>query len=222
MTDTDERICDFCHKEVYGTTCGKTECQVKALQRFLRESPRQTLCAKGVPKLYSRATLGDFDDTYSTAAINRSGLLITGPSGVGKTHLGTAMFVALLPSAVCGVGGDDPGRLAMVSALWGSVPEFLAEVRGTFGQGHDAERFVISRYSCPKLLMLDDLGAEKVSDWTSQSLYLLLSRRLNDCKPTIVTSNLTLKELDATDPRLASRLGGMAEIQLAGKDRRLA
>jgi len=69
--------------------------------------------------------------------------------------------------------------------------------------------------------VLDDLGAEKTSDWTGQSIYTLISRRINDCKPTIVTSNLSLSEIDAVDPRRASRLGGMVYYKMTGHDRRL-
>ncbi len=110
-----------------------------------------------------------------------------------------------------------------INAKWITVPELLLELRDSFGSQSTnvSERSIIAKYAKPQLLVLDDLGAEKTSDWTGQSIYTLISRRINDCKPTIVTSNLSLTELHKVDPRLASRLGGMEFFAFDGEDRRL-
>lgn len=170
-----------------------------------------------VPKLYRSARMADFAGVKLVKP-NADGLYITGAAGVGKTHLATAWLAEMAPRLVrLGEGYED---LAYDEAFWTSVPELLCELRATFnGEGSEAE--VLRKYSGAALLVLDDLGAQKVSDWTVESLYLLVSRRVNNCLPTIVTSNLKLKELDQIDSRLASRLGGMAYQDMPGGDRRL-
>lgn len=164
--------------------------------------------------------MGDFwpDMELVETRPNRDGLFAYGGAGVGKTHLASALMAGTLQDVVA-----QNARQAYVSALWTTVPQLLCDLRDTFGDNSKTnEKQVIEKHAKPELLVLDDLGAEKVSDWTGQSLYLLISQRLNDMKQTIITSNLSLAEIDAHDPRLASRLAGMKQLKMTGKDRRIA
>jgi len=163
--------------------------------------------------------------------LNQDGLYITGGPGTGKTHLAAGILADQLPRIV---RRNRDGHIEL-NARWVSVPDVLLELRNTFHgnkkhqtfycsdeRPRDTELEIIEYYQEPLLLVLDDLGAEKISDWTLGSLYALISRRLNDCKPTIITSNLLRNELHAVDPRLASRIGGMTYFKLDGEDRRIA
>lgn len=75
----------------------------------------------------------------------------------------------------------------------------------------------------PQILILDDVGSEKVSDWTIETLYHLINDRYENNKPTIITSNLSLKELaEKVGDRIPSRIAEMCEvIKIEGKDRRI-
>jgi DNA replication protein DnaC len=95
------------------------------------------------------------------------------------------------------------------------------EIRATFS-GTGSESDVVRKYQRMPYMVLDDLGAEKMTDWSVSSLYVVLSGRYNANRPTIVTSNLTLAQIAEWEPRIASRLGGMCVVQLDGKDKRLA
>jgi DNA replication protein DnaC len=66
----------------------------------------------------------------------------------------------------------------------------------------DAEQ-LLDNYVAVPMLALDDLGAEKVTEWGGEQLYRLLDRRCDARRPTIVTSNAAV---DALDPRIVSRL----------------
>lgn len=105
-----------------------------------------------------------------------------------------------------------------------SVPGLLMRIKNSFG--HDAketEADIMSRASDHDLLVLDDLGAEKTTDWTQQTIYTLIDIRSREGKDTIITSNLTLGELaERMGDRIASRVGGMCKvISMGGNDRRL-
>jgi len=191
------------------------EVRLEKAREGLRRSPFRDVI---VPKLYHEARLDDFRGKELVKP-NRDGLYVTGPAGVGKTHLATAWMADMMPDTVFLQAGTSAPRYP--ESVWVSVPEVLCELRATFG-GKGSEAGVLRRYTGAALLVLDDLGSQKVSDWTVESLYLLLSKRINDCRPTIVTSNLRLNELNRIDSRLASRLGGMAYQELTGEDRRLA
>jgi DNA replication protein DnaC len=72
------------------------------------------------------------------------------------------------------------------------------------------------------LLVIDDLGAEKPSEWTQERLYSVVDHQYANCLPLIVTSNLPPKELAGqTGERVASRLAETCEVVLmTGADRR--
>jgi DNA replication protein DnaC len=72
-----------------------------------------------------------------------------------------------------------------------------------------------------RTLILDDLGAEKQTDFSAATLYAIIARRRNWQQLTIVTSNQTLEEINAWEPRLASRLAEFHPIRLPDIDRRI-
>ncbi|KAF0156271.1 MAG: DNA replication protein [Elusimicrobia bacterium] len=171
-----------------------------------------------MPARYIGARLADFGEAELVNP-NSDGLYVTGAVGTGKTHLATAWLRQLLPEHL---DLDQYDHVMGLAAKWESVPELLGRLRETFGGRGESETGVLCDYMLPSLLVLDDLGAEQSTDWTGQAIYRLVSKRLNDLRQTIVTSNLSLEELNVRDPRLASRLGGMAYQRLEGGDRRLA
>lgn len=130
-------------------------------------------------------------------------LILLGPVGTGKTFVGIAAMKHL---ARCGA-----------SFAFYPVVELLDRLR----PGGDGDA-LLDRLCSVRVLMLDDLGAEKGSEWTAERLYLIVNRRWLEGRPTIVTSNLPAGELEvALDPRLYSRLvDGACALRLAGADRR--
>ena len=73
------------------------------------------------------------------------------------------------------------------------------------------------------VLVIDDLGAEKMTDFVKQIIYFIINEREQRCLTTIITSNFSLAQLDEhIDSRISSRIAGMCKvIQLSGRDRRL-
>ena len=100
--------------------------------------------------------------------------------------------------------------------MFGNVSEILFQVKQTYRSDfistHDgnmtAEEYIIQKYSTPDFLVLDDLGVEKTSEFTNQTLYLIINRRYENKKVTFVTSNLDPIELEEKmeDSRIISRL----------------
>ena len=82
---------------------------------------------------------------------------------------------------------------------------------------------MLSIYMRSPLLILDDLGVEKTTEWALQALYVVVNRRYLDGRQTIITSNLTLDEVrEKLGDRIASRIVGMCHpVRLTGRDRRL-
>ncbi|MFE7114185.1 ATP-binding protein [Streptomyces sp. NPDC057654] len=134
-------------------------------------------------------------------------LLIAGPTGTGKTHQAYGAVRSLLAAGV---------RLRWEAT---TAADLYAALRPR--QGHDPERALWSLGRCP-LLILDDLGAAKTSEWTEELTYRLINRRYNEMLPTLVTTNMPIAELrGAVGDRVASRLAEMTtRVILGGSDRR--
>lgn len=142
-------------------------------------------------------------------------LLILGPTGVGKTH---TAYAALRVLAARGV----PVRWQALTApdLYARLrPRDGADTEGEFRQIADAE-----------LLMIDDLGAAKASEWTEEVNYRLVNHRHDRSLPMLMTSNLpAIAErgkpslATALGERVMSRITGMSQyVILRGSDRRRA
>jgi len=136
-------------------------------------------------------------------------LLVLGPTGVGKTH---QAYGALRMLASCGVRGR-----------WVAVPaaDLYARLRPRHGVDSEAE---FTKIADAPILVVDDLGAAKPSEWTEEINYRLVNHRYEHMLPTIFTSNVPARELgQVLGDRVASRLCEMAvRVVLEGADRRRA
>ncbi|MEU6440406.1 ATP-binding protein [Streptomyces sp. NPDC047046] len=134
-------------------------------------------------------------------------LLLAGPTGVGKTHEAYGAVRALA----------DAGLAVRWEAT--TAADLYAELRPQ--PGSDPER-VLARVSRVPLLLLDDLGAARSSEWVEEITYRLINRRYNLLLPTLITTNLPIRDLRTTlGDRIASRLAEMTDrVVLDGADRR--
>ncbi|MFG3255260.1 ATP-binding protein [Streptomyces sp. NPDC048172] len=136
-------------------------------------------------------------------------LLIVGTTGTGKTHQAYGAVRSLLAAGV---------RLRWKAT---TAADLYAELRPR--PGSDGERELQDLARCP-LLIIDDLGAAKASEWTEEITMRLINRRYNEMLPTLVTTNLGMADLRAhIGDRVASRLTEMTDkVILDGPDRRRA
>ncbi|MER7771550.1 ATP-binding protein [Kitasatospora sp. NPDC096140] len=134
-------------------------------------------------------------------------LLMAGVVGSGKTHEAYGAVRALVRAGV-GV------RWRATTAA-----DLYAELRP--GSDTDAER-VLAAYSRVPLLILDDLGAAKSSEFVEEQTYRLINRRYNHMLPTLITTNLPIKDLrTCLGDRVTSRLAQMTtRVSFEPVDRR--
>ncbi len=138
------------------------------------------------------------------------GLWLFGDTGTGKTTLAMLVSKAAL----------EAGRSVAIYSL----PKLLARIRRTYESepGGDSYLSFFDRLTSVDLLHIDDLGAEKRSDWVLEQLYALINERYETQRSVLVTTNLPHEELEAQiGSRTVSRLTQICdEIPLFGADRR--
>jgi len=132
--------------------------------------------------------------------------------------MATAILRALFASKLREVGSDGD-----LSILWTTVPEFLLSIRATYSPSCQYnETDVVQATTKMDVLLLDDLGAEKSTEFSWSALYVVLNDRINWLRPTIVTSNFSLAEIGKMNERIASRFASYQVIEVGGKDRRIS
>jgi DNA replication protein DnaC len=149
------------------------------------------------------------------------GLYLTGQVGTGKTH---AAWMAV--AAWCEATGTLPGPQRPTfdgekgrgpAVIFTRMTDLLDDLR----PGDESRHRIRECQNCA-LLAIDDLGAEKASEWTQERFYSIIDHRYANCLPLIVTSNLPPSKLaDQTGERAASRLAEMCTVvAMTGTDRR--
>ncbi len=180
-------------------------CECRVARRALR-----MLEQAQIPRRYEHCTLVDFDTDFpgvdkslTTARLmarrfvegypvqtDGKGLLLVGPVGVGKTHVAVGILKELVQER--GVHG-----------LFYDYRELLKEVQNSYNQKVAATELEVLRPVFEaEVLVLDELGAAKPSDWVWDTVAHILNSRYNDRRTTIITTNYPNTEaLGATPGR---------------------
>ena len=206
-------------------------CQRLEVKEKLSKNLEERLIEHGIVKRFLNAKLSDFNNSIRKKVAGEEGLFITGPRGTGKTHLISAIAGNIIKNLPLHVTKDHDGRTYYFEPesksypLLVNIPKMLMKIKGTFNSdyGIDSEESILNKICSVPVLLLDDIGAEKASEWVKQTLYLIIDHRYGDMAKTYVTSNLTLNQIaNQLDDRISSRIAGMTNtIRMAGKDRRL-
>jgi DNA replication protein DnaC len=132
------------------------------------------------------------------------GLWFDGPVGTGKTSL--AILVAK--------AAKQAGRSYAVYP----VPRLLAEIKRTFDRDASDSYLGFFRRLCSvELLVLDDLGAEKQTEWVLEQLYSIVNERWQDRRSIVVTTNIPDRDPEAPGQALRASVRELREVVSGGR-----
>ena len=237
----DNELCPVCGKQTIAYSLSFNKCSrigasnmwhptfckpcslIEYKQKMIRDIDK--IMSEVVAKRYINAKMTDFPAVYKDLHKSKEGLFLHGKRGTGKTHLMAALARKIITEAPPLQTRFKPPyqRDYEYTPVFVSTPELLMRIRACYNNDDISEEDLLNKYSGTVILMLDDLGTEKPSEWVLQTLYLIIDRRYRNMKKTIISSNYTLDQIARRlDDRISSRIAGMCQIiQIKGKDRRL-
>lgn len=216
-------ICSFC----YGTGMevvpgrGARRCRCKTEDRRA-----QLLAAARIPRRYEQCSLSNYHPEKGNGpqlqafnyafqlvseypAVNR-GLLFMGSVGVGKTHLSVAILRELIEKK-------------SIPCLFYEFGTLLKEIQESYNPvSQTSELKVLSPVYEAEVLVLDELGAVKPTDWVRDTMMQIINTRYNDKKLTIFTTNYLDIRHNATSETLEDRIGARLRSRLYEMSRTVA
>jgi len=152
----------------------------KTFQSFITETTEQKKI-KNIAQSYARM----FDKSLPKRGEplpSRNGFIICGTKGTGKSHIASAIANDLINRGI--------GVICMTER------NLYDSIRKTYSQDDGGnESYVRGRYERVPLLIIDDLGKEKPTEWTLATFYAIIDGRYDRAMPTIITTNYDIKSL---------------------------
>ena len=201
-------VCALCQgtgwKKVSGNPrVTRCDCRVQARAQRLLQLAR-------IPKRYEHCELSNFEAEGSLRSlaparlvasrfideypVDNTGLLLIGNVGVGKTHLAVSIIKALI---------TEKG----VPCVFYDYRELLKQIQNSYNSSVQVtELDVLRPVFDSEVLVLDELGAVKPTEWVWDTVSLILNTRYNDNRTTIITTNFDDRPAGAVaGPRGAAR-----------------
>jgi DNA replication protein DnaC len=195
--------CPVCGGSGWKTVPG-VDRRVARCDCFFRDQGSRLLELSGIPARHKSSDFSNYGTDSSRSLegakikmqkwaeqypLDQTGLLIVGPSGVGKTHLAVAIIKELM--------------IKGVQCLFSDYRELLKEIQNSYNPSVQTSELQILRPVFEaEVLVLDDLGAVKPSAWVWDTVSIVLNTRYNDKRTTIITTNV--EDGPAKNPRLSA------------------
>ncbi|PYS80785.1 MAG: DNA replication protein DnaC [Acidobacteria bacterium] len=201
-------VCQLCFgtglEVVPGKGARRCDCRTQ-------ESHAKLISAARIPRRYAHCTLQNFYNAQGNSHIWRAfgeaqrlikdyypgmdrGLIFMGPVGVGKTHLSVAILQGLIEKGV-------PCMFREFGAL-------LKEIQDSYNPvSKSSEMKVLAPVYQSEVLVLDELGASKPTDWVRDTMMQIINTRYNDKKLTVFTTNFFDAHRNPNDELLEDRIG---------------
>lgn len=172
------------------------------LGRRFKDRTFDNFKAEYQPEAFSKA----YEYAKGFESNDGAGLILIGSAGTGKTHLAASITNFVIAEYA-------------VAAKFGSFIDILSDIKKSFTTDDD----IVRKLKGIPLLVIDDLGKERSSEWSESILYDVINGRYEDYMPTIITTNLNPQQIEARcGEAIVSRLFEMCDaVPMNGTDMRM-
>src|SRR6202522_2874544 len=215
---TGTEVCPLCAGSGWKPVPGTPERGVTRCNCQMQARGSAMIAAARIPKRYEHCELSNFtidfpgaDRSVSLAQISASrfvqefdprdgkGLLLVGGIGTGKTHLAVGILKELIAARGC-------------ACLFCDYRELLKQIQNSYNDSVQATELQVLRPVFEaEVLVLDELGAVKPSEWVWDTVSLILNTRYNDNRTTIITTNFEDQPAAGTNGGGSIRMAARAE-----------
>ncbi|MFB0518957.1 MAG: ATP-binding protein [Acidobacteriota bacterium] len=210
-------ICPICNDSGWQIIGEGEQQRAVRCQCFLKKRTDRLLQEARIPRRYQHCTLKNFktpkqDDLWTAKGVAKDfvkdypnvdmGILFIGPCGVGKTHLAVGIMKELI---------EKKG----MPCLFYDFRDLLREIQDSYNPiSESSELRVLAPVLKTEVLLLDELGARRPTDWVKETIDHILNSRYNDKKITIITSNFLDKPKEKDHYSLEQRIGSRLRSRL--------
>jgi len=207
-------VCSFCFGSGMEVVPGKgaRRCRCRT-----RERQPKLFAAARIPRRYEHCSFANYHPVsghgpqlqafnYAFKLVDEypsidRGLLFMGPVGTGKTHLSTAILRGLVEKGI--------------PCLFYEFGSLLKAIQNSYNPiSQTSELKVLAPVFEAEVLVLDELGASKPTDWVRDTMMQIINTRYNDKKLTVFTTNYTDMRRTATEEILEDRIGARLRSRL--------
>ncbi|MDD5773812.1 MAG: ATP-binding protein [bacterium] len=182
---------------------------VKRCSCFYSRISERLLIESRIPKRYQHCDFESFYELTSSLGqakkiasdfvreypVVQAGLIFIGQPGAGKTHLAVAIIKELI-------------KQKCIPCAFYDFRDLLKEIQNSYNaQAQTSELEVLKPIFQKEVIVLDELGASKITNWVQDTLSYIINQRYNDKKITIFTSNYLDEPAVKTDETLENRIG---------------
>ena len=124
-----------------------------------------------------------YTDDFNKYSDQGLGFMLSGAYGSGKTHLAAAVAIELINKGV--------------TVVFGTLISLLGKIRETYSEKwtQENELEILETFSTVDLLIIDDLGKERASEWSLEKLFSIVNARYENNLPIIITTNYGMETL---------------------------
>jgi DNA replication protein DnaC len=204
---TASEVCPLCAGSGWKAVPGAAERGVTRCDCQLRERGGALIAAARIPRRYEHCELSNFDfegqRSYLANArlaayrfveeypMEKTGLLLVGTVGTGKTHLAVGIAKALI-------------REKGIGCIFYDYADLLKQIQDSYNPSVQATELGLLRPVFEtEVLVLDDLGSVRPTEWRWDTVRLILNTRYNDSRTTIITTNFKDEPAAKIDPDMS-------------------
>ncbi len=186
-------------------------------KNYITKALQKKLESLNLPKKYKNC---DFETMEEALDYHKKSFVFYGTAGMGKTYLAQSIRKFAYYHNYSQSSNNKINRFK--KNIFIKASDLFLEFKESFNNREISERSIIDKYSNADLLIIDDLGNNRITDYALENLHMIIDNRYEWERTTVITTNIFPDEMEEVfGSRIMSRLKSLCDfVEFSGKDRR--